>query len=455
MLKMFLRVQIIIIGMVILTGNAYADTVMEYADSVTRAVVQSITDDAGKDVYKSSPSVKVENQKKHISRVIPPEICAELDAVITEQCITGPMKYLTSSALGGRGAGTEYARKTAEYLADQLNSYGVEPAGDHGTYFQKFTFPTAFSSFPSTGAGCNVLGVIPGSDPQLKKRYLILSAHYDHLGAKFSDSGKLLNYYPGADDNASSVSILLSVAKAIKKLNYPVKHSILFLFFDAEECILQGSRYWVEHPTVKSENVELAINYDMNGHLKKETGLFLFGTFTCGHGEKHNRSQGINKPSRETELSGERQKTRNKNISDLPIMRTGTHEKTVLLPGKTVRTYFNQAWETLNAEDSFPIYFPWQVMLPSDNISFIRKGIPAILVITGVPETYHTTHDTLESVNITGMVQIARFSARSVLIMANELDITDFYADWKSVPVKGSGVNPEVLQKAFIKIIPQ
>lgn len=106
----------------------------------------------------------------------------------------------------------------------------------------------------------NVLGVIEGSDPDLKDEYLVLTAHYDHLGITASVDGDSLNN--GAEDNAAGVSALLEMMKAYKTIQSDLKRSVLGLIVSAEEVGLLGSKYWAENPTVHPGKVTANINLD-------------------------------------------------------------------------------------------------------------------------------------------------------------------------------------------------
>jgi Zn-dependent M28 family amino/carboxypeptidase len=107
----------------------------------------------------------------------------------------------------------------------------------------------------------NVLGVLPGSDPDLADEYVVYTAHHDHLGiGKPDDSDD--DIYNGALDNASGVAQVLAIAEAFKALPAKPRRSILFAFVAAEEQGLLGSAYFAEHPTVPPGKMTANINYD-------------------------------------------------------------------------------------------------------------------------------------------------------------------------------------------------
>jgi len=112
----------------------------------------------------------------------------------------------------------------------------------------------------------NVLGLLPGSDPELKKEVVIYSAHYDHLGVGNPVAGDSI--HNGALDNATGVSALLNIAAAFTYQQTPPRRSLLFAAVGAEESGLIGSKYYAEHPTFPPGRIAANINMD---------GLNIFG----------------------------------------------------------------------------------------------------------------------------------------------------------------------------------
>lgn len=94
--------------------------------------------------------------------------------------------------------------------------------------------------FPD-GRGCNIIGLIKGSDPELSKEVIIIGAHLDHLG-------KCYEIIPGANDNASGVAVMMGIAKALSQNNIRLKRSVMFIAFGAEEQALLGSKSYIDNP---------------------------------------------------------------------------------------------------------------------------------------------------------------------------------------------------------------
>jgi len=106
----------------------------------------------------------------------------------------------------------------------------------------------------------NVIGVLPGSDSVLKNEYVILTAHFDHLGVGAPVNGDSI--YHGAMDNASGVAWLLEAARHFNSQHVRFRRSVIFLSPTAEEQFLLGSWYFARHPTVELSHVVAAINLD-------------------------------------------------------------------------------------------------------------------------------------------------------------------------------------------------
>lgn len=151
---------------------------------------------------------------------------------------------------GRRGEG---AIKAAEYVETEFKRLALAPLFDDN-YRQPIP-----GREPETVLGCNVGAKIIGSDPVLRDEWIILAAHFDHLGVR----GGVL--YPGADDNASGVAMMIEVARCLSKSAAPTRRTLVFLGFDLEEDGLFGSRYFTDHMPVMIDRVKLMITADMIG----------------------------------------------------------------------------------------------------------------------------------------------------------------------------------------------
>lgn len=126
----------------------------------------------------------------------------------------------------------------------------------------------------------NVVALLPGSDPELRDEYVIVGAHYDHLG--FGGEGSLApdsrDVHNGADDNASGTAAVIEVARALAASPRPGR-SVLFMTFTGEERGLWGSQYWVMEPTLDIGGAVAMLNLDMVGRMTEDNvTIFGFGT---------------------------------------------------------------------------------------------------------------------------------------------------------------------------------
>lgn len=172
-------------------------------------------------------------------------------------------EILSADDMQGRGIGTEGGTKARNFVADRFKSSGVSSLAN--TYFQPFEFTNRAGAKIS---GANVVGVIEGK--KYKDKYIVISAHYDHLGTR----GGVV--YNGADDDASGTAALFAIAEYFAK-NKP-DHSLIFAAFDGEESGLRGSQAFVAAPPVKLESIVLNLNMDMIAH--NDVGeLYATGTY--------------------------------------------------------------------------------------------------------------------------------------------------------------------------------
>jgi len=201
-------------------------------------------------IFSCKSSVKTESKTITITN-------SELETIVA---------YLASDELQGRNTGSEGIEKAATYLENQLKSYEVKP------YFETYRDYFKVDSINAF----NIAGVIEGNDPKLKNEYIIIGAHYDHIGIskKIVANDSIAN---GANDNAAGTSSVLAMAKyfAARKNN---KRSLLFVLFSAEEKGLLGSKHLADK--LKSENINLytMVNMEMIGVPFKDRDYVAFAT---------------------------------------------------------------------------------------------------------------------------------------------------------------------------------
>jgi aminopeptidase YwaD len=268
--------------------------------------------------------------------------------------------FLASDTLEGRQAGTRGSQAAAAYLAAELRGCGLSPAGPGNDYRQPFGHHYT-----------NVLGQRLGADPDRQAEWIVIGAHYDHVGYGNSSNsnGPFGVIHNGADDNASGVSALLEIAESVARLEAAPARTIVFAFWDAEEVALLGSQHWVGQTPAARERVKLALNLDMIGRL---------------------RGEGVN------------------------------------VMGWRSASGLRAAVSAANIGEQIPFQFATTVTPDSDHQSFYAARIPVLHFDTGKHDDYHRPTDDVERLNWTGIRQIARVAAHIVVTAANAESLTPF-----------------------------
>ena len=217
---------------------------------------------------------------------------------ITEEDLKTRLYLLADDSLNGRAAGSRGDYVAATYIAGEFRRLGLEAAGDSGSYFQTVPMPRRQRSASGWPAR-NVIAILRGSDPTLRREYVVLSAHNDHIGvlptAVDHDSLRAANaararggagsaspivnvdslhrlrparadsIANGADDDASGTAALLEIAELVANAPTRPKRSLLFVSHTAEELGLVGSRWFTDHPTVPRGAIMAELDMDMIG----------------------------------------------------------------------------------------------------------------------------------------------------------------------------------------------
>lgn len=172
------------------------------------------------------------------------------------------LRALAADSMEGRRAGTPGGERARRFVAAALREAGVTPFGDD------LARPFALAGEDGgAGTAVNLVGFVRGT--RRPDRYLVVTAHYDHVGVR---DGEVFN---GADDNASGVAALLALARHLAAS--PPEHSVVLAALDAEEGGLRGARAFLADPPVAREAIELNVNLDMVG--RNERGeLYAAGT---------------------------------------------------------------------------------------------------------------------------------------------------------------------------------
>ena len=221
----------------------------------------------------------------------------------------------------------------------------------------------------SLGDPPNVVAELPGRDPELRDEYIVLSAHFDHVGVGRPVDGDSI--YNGADDNGSGTTALLEVGRALGSLPPELRprRSVLFLHVSGEEKGLLGSEWWVDHPTRPIGSVVANINMDMVGGNTHPDTIAVLG--------------------REYSSLG-------------PTIMAVNRERPEL--GLT----------------TVPDMWPEEALFfRSDQFNFMREEIPSLFLFAGFHECYHRPCDELDFVSHRKVSRVARLAAYTVLEIGN------------------------------------
>lgn len=222
--------------------------------------------------------------------------------------------------------------------------------------------------------GNNVIGFIEGTDPELKKEIVVVSAHYDHVGRRGSA------IYNGADDNGSGSTGILEIAEAFaraKTAGVGPRRSVMMIWLTGEEKGLLGSEYYSEFPIFPLENTIVDINVDMIGRVHQK------------YTDNPNYIYVIGADRLSTEL----------------------HE----INEATNKKYSNLVLDYTYNDENDPNRFYYR----SDHYNFAKKGIPAIFYFNGTHADYHRTSDTIEKINFEKMEKIGRLIFHTAWELAN------------------------------------
>ncbi|MBA3340712.1 MAG: M28 family peptidase [Gemmatimonadaceae bacterium] len=295
-------------------------------------------------------------------RVMPAGVPTLPDSAI----IRGHIEYLASDRLEGRGTGTAGNDSAAAYIARRFRE--LQLIAPFPGYFQRFEARGAQDAHlgrTTPRATQNVVGLLRGRDPILRDQYIVVGAHFDHLGRapeSSLDPGARDAIRNGADDNASGTAAVLELARLLA--SHPLRRSVLFVTFSGEELGLLGSQFFVDNPPVALDRVVAMLNFDMVGRLKDDK-LFVYGTATA------------------TELVA---------ILD------------------SANAAGQPQFKVTGGGDGFG---------SSDHSSFYAKGLPVLHFFTDLHEDYHRATDDPDKVNAAGAARVVGLALRTIREIGN------------------------------------
>jgi len=214
----------------------------------------------------------------------------------------------------------------------------------------------------------NVVALLEGSDPVLKNEFLVIGAHYDHLGFGGPGSGSrmpdTIAIHNGADDNASGTAMLLELARKFGERKDKLKRSIIFVAFSGEEMGLLGSKYFANNPPVELKKIKAMFNFDMLGRFDKDKNSIMVGG-------------------------------------------TGTSME------------IDSLLKTLEGKLPFKVAHAPDGYGPSDHAAFYAASIPVLYFNAGVHTDYHTPFDDTEKLDFDTEKIIGDFAAEIITVVGN------------------------------------
>jgi len=317
---------------------------------------------------------KIDSENKKTSSTVSTNLprrtaLAELAPVFSAERMMKSVTFLASQELAGRAPGTDGIKKAADYIVEKFKGAGILPGSDDGSYFQ--IWDEVVDAKGNKAAVKNIIGIIPGTNPDLKDESVIICAHYDHLGlgwpgANKGNEGKI---HPGADDNASGVAVMLELAELLGKTLKP-QRTVIFIAFTSEESGLLGSKYYVKNmKRFPAKKVIGVLNFDTVGRLFKNK-LFVLSS-------------------------------------------NSAREWKFIFMGASYVTGVESEMVTQDLD-------------ASDQRSFLDIGVPAVQFFSGANEGYHKPTDTPAKIDAAGLVKVATFAREGILYLADRLEPLTF-----------------------------
>lgn len=295
------------------------------------------------------------------------------------------IESLCASDKDGRGPGSKGLMSARDYITESFHRVGLTPAGDGGTIVQAFTpTPTDIRGTFSLPEGKewgkitleNIVGLLPGTAKDAP--CIVICAHYDHLG-----QAATLDDYPGADDNASGVAVLLELAAQMREEG-PFRNTVVFAAFSGEEEGTLGAKHYLAHPACPLERTLAVVNLDEVGRMDG---------------------------------------------------------KKLLVLGTASAVEFPEIVKGVNLGAGLDLVTPEAAPFSSDQVPFYEKGIPALHLFTGPNADYHRITDTPDKLNYPGLVAVLDFARETAIFLAEREGRLSFVPPGagKVAPIVSSG----------------
>jgi aminopeptidase YwaD len=308
--------------------------------------------------------------------------------------------YLASDRLEGRGTGTPGNDSAAAYIARRFEALGLlRPDTSFEQHFVAHPL-AAHNEPPRSLPTQNVAAILLGTDRTLLGQFLVVGAHFDHLGRSTEgalDPERKSAIRRGADDNASGTAAVLELARLFAAA--PPRRSLLFVAFSGEEMGLLGSEYFVTHSPLPLDSAVAMVNFDMVGRLRDDK-LIVYGVATA------------------TELPALLD-----SANDLASARAAT------------RVRWREPLRITALGDGYG---------PSDHSSFYARNIPVLHFFTDLHEDYHRASDVVSKINAAGEAHVVDVAERVIRALADRPSRLTFVRSAAPAPVAGARQGADV-----------
>jgi hypothetical protein len=278
---------------------------------------------------------------------------------ITAADLRDRVELIAHDSMQGRATPSPGIEMTSGYIVQQFLTVGLRPGGEQG-YVQRFPVGA-----PPEIDAPNVIGWVQGSDPLLRDQYVVFSAHMDHVGMGAPVNGD--SVFNGADDNASGTAAVLELAEAFALIDPKPRRSLVFITFSGEENGLIGSLWYIDHPTLPLASTVANVNLDMIG----------------------------------------------RNWTDA-IAAISSSRYLVQMAERVQEDHPELGLRVI--EDPWP---EQDLILRSDQYSFVRYGIPGVLFTSGLHADYHQRSDEADRIDFEKTARVTQLMFYLGLRLAN------------------------------------
>ena len=346
-------------------------------------------------------------------------------AAIAQNDLRLRLSAFAHDSMMGREAGTVWNTRATQWVADQFRAYGLEPAGESGTFFQVVPDIRPSDATAERGEARNVVAIVRGSDPALANEYVAITAHNDHIGFthrpldhdsvratnivtrplgadspprpalgpevpriramidslhRLHGGARLDSIRNGADDDGSGTIALIELAEAFGKGGVRPRRSILFVSHTAEEKGLRGSAWYTDHSTVPMDSIVAEVDLDMIG-----------------------RGAAVDRPG-------------------------GGPTYLEVVGLRRLSTDYGDWFEAVNAKQRVPFVFnyeydapghPQQYYCRADHYSYARYGVPSVSLSRGAHMDYHQLTDEAQYIDYADYARLTQLVFDAASFVAN------------------------------------